>query len=194
MRLFSQIFQQQVQFPFAVHRHAALDAQSIVLRQEIRVDAGDGNEHFRLTVGAAAVHGHPSAFVAQTVALRGKLRQRLRGKICCRGGRGFAAGIGHRQAQLWQGHPEQAEHNGKYAQPVKQADTQFAHGVTRSLLAQVCPKTGENSQFSHGNAVLCMAECAILQLIKPVMAEDWFLPAFCVRAIIWYCVQLCAHG
>ena len=78
-------------------------------------DAGDGNEHFRLTVGAAAVHGHPSAFVAQTVALRGKLRQRLRGKICCRGGRGFAAGIGHRQAQLWQSHPEQAEHNGKYA-------------------------------------------------------------------------------
>ena len=91
-------------------------------------------------------------------------------------------------------HPEQAEHNGKYAQPIKQADTQFAHGVTRSLLAQVCPKTGENSQFSHGNAVLCMAGCAILQSIRPVMAEDWFLPAFCVRAIIWYCVQLCAHG
>ena len=80
MRLFSQVFQQQVQFPFAVHRHTALDAQSIVLRQEIRVDAGDGNEHFRLTVGAAAVHAYPPAFVAQTVALRGKLRQRLRGK------------------------------------------------------------------------------------------------------------------
>ena len=54
MHLLSQVFQQQVQFPFAVHRHAALDAQSIVLRQEIRVDTGDGNEHFRLTVGAAA--------------------------------------------------------------------------------------------------------------------------------------------
>lgn len=39
-----------------------------------------------------------------------------------------------------------------------------------------------------------MAECAILQSIRPVMAEDWFLPVFCVRAIIWYCVQLCAHG
>ena len=65
MHLLSQVFQQQVQFPFAVHRHAALDAQSIVLRQEIRLYAGDGNEHFRLTVGAAAVHGHPSAFVAQ---------------------------------------------------------------------------------------------------------------------------------
>ena len=62
----AQIFQQQVQFPFAVHGHTALDAHGIVLRQKIGVDAGDGDKHIRLAIGAAAVNGHAPAFVAVT--------------------------------------------------------------------------------------------------------------------------------
>ena len=152
----------------------------------------DGDKHIRLAIGAAAVNGHAPAFVAQAVALGSKLRHGLCGKVCCGGRRCFAAGVGHRKAELGQGHPEQAEHDGEYAQPVEQAGAQFAHGETRSFPAEVCPKTGGHSQFSHGNAVLCPTDCVILQMIRPIRAEDWFLPAFCARAIIWYCVQFCA--
>ena len=59
-------------------------------------------------------------------------------------------GSGTGRLELGRASPEQAEHDGEYAQPVEQAGAQFAHGETRSFPAEVCPKTGENSQFHTG--------------------------------------------
>ena len=54
-------------------------------------------------------------------------RSRLSGGQTRLGGRRLFAGVG-REGETGQGHPEQAEHDGKNAQRIKNAEPDLAHG------------------------------------------------------------------
>ena len=136
----AQIFQQQVQLSPAIDRDAPLDAQGVAFRQKVHVDAGELLQGLRLALLIAEVYRHLSAFVAQQVMPGGKVRHRLRRKVCLRH-RGLGPGGGG-QGQAGQCHPVQAEQDGKNAEPVKQAGPQFAHGGVSFPMRPVPARAG----------------------------------------------------
>ena len=110
-RLFTQVFQQRPEGCFAGDVEALLEPEGIGLGQEIDIDAGAQEPLVGQPVVGAGVDDHPPALVAEVevgAALPGgALRSRTR-----LGGRRLFAGVG-REGETGQGHPEQAEHDGK---------------------------------------------------------------------------------
>ncbi len=136
----AQVLQHLLQGGISRHCHALLDTQCVIFWQKVDVNiclpgkAGGG------AVRPAGVDDHHAALVPEQVlgglagvgqSLGRKARpgghRRFGGAVCsrCRGGK----------RQPGQGHPEQAEGDGKGAQGVKQAENYFPHGENHSFPA-----------------------------------------------------------
>ena len=105
---------------------ALLEPEGIGLGQEIDIDAGAQEPLVGQSVVGAGVDDHPPALVAEVEVGAALPGGALRGQTRL-GGRRLFAGVG-REGETGQGHPEQAEHDGKNAQRIKNAEPDLAHG------------------------------------------------------------------
>ena len=117
--LFPKILEDGPQFRLAVKLQPLLDAQGVVFGQEIDIDASLFQPVGRFAVRAAGVDGQKPALVAKLVD-RGPFRQRL-SRATERNRPRFLRGSRGGPRQPRQGHPEQAERDGKGTQRIKQA-------------------------------------------------------------------------
>lgn len=122
----TQVFQQRPEGRFAGDVEALLEPEGIGLGQKIDIDAGAQEPLVGQSVVGAGVDDHPPALVAEVEVGAALPGGALRGQTRL-GGRRLFAGVG-REGETGQGHPEQAEHDGKNAQRIENAEPDLAHG------------------------------------------------------------------
>ena len=110
-----QIFQQLPQLGLAGEAQPLLDAQGVALRQEVDIDAGAEHPLDRGAVGVTLPDHDPPALVTEVVGGGAGFRHGLHRDAGQGGDRGLLRGVGTAQREPGQGHPEQAEDDGKNA-------------------------------------------------------------------------------